>query len=198
MKKKFLTLGLGALLASNTLLYGEAAIPFTGVVFAAEAAVQSAAPAEARTVQGKIANISQKAKTLALSTPDGQFFLMKFTDATILKGVESAADFKEEEAIIALYTTTDGENIATSLEKDVVKLPEGIKEIKTDELAGLLSADKNAVIVDSRPTARFDEGHIPGAVSIPFADLVAKGDEGAKLLAQYQDRQLVFYCGGST
>lgn len=198
MKKKFLQLGLGALLAANTLLYGEAVIPFTGMALAAEAAEQAATPAEAKTIQGKIANISQKAKTIALSTPDGQFFLMKFTDTTILKGVESATEFKVDEAIIALYTTIAGENIATSLEKDVVKLPEGIKEIKTDELAGLLSADKNVVIVDSRPTVRFDEGHIAGAVSIPFADLVAKGDEGAKLLARYQDRQLVFYCGGST
>jgi predicted sulfurtransferase len=198
MKKTFLKLGLGALLATNALLYGEAVVPFTGVVLAAEATGQAATPAEAKTIQGKIANISQKAKTIALSTPDGQFFLMKFTDATILKDVESAADFKEDEAIIALYTISDGENIATSLAKDVVKLPEGIKEIKTDELAGLLSTDKNVVIVDSRPTARFDDGHIPGAVSIPFADLVAKGDEGAKLLAPFQDRQLVFYCGGST
>lgn len=197
MKKTFLKLGLGALLTANALILSEAPLPFTGVVLAADAA-QVSTPTEAKTIQGKIANISQKAKTIALSTKDGEFFLMKFTDATILKGAGSADEFKEDETIIALYTTAGDENIAVSLEKDVVKLPEGIQEIKTEELAGLISAEKNVVIIDSRPAVRYDEGHIPGAVSIPFAELVTMGDEGAKLLAQYQDRQLIFYCGGPT
>lgn len=197
MKKTFLKLGLGALLTATALIQSEAAIPFAGVALAADAATTTT-PAKAQTIQGKIANISQKAKTIALSTKEGEFFLMKFTDATVLKGVGSADEFKEDEAIVALYTTSGGENIATSLEKDVVKLPEGIQEIKTEELAGLLAAEKNLVIIDSRPAVKYDEGHIPGAVSIPFAKLVTMGDEGAQLLARYQDRQLVFYCGGST
>ncbi|EKD39236.1 MAG: sulfur transferase, selenocysteine-containing [uncultured bacterium] len=197
MKKTFLKLGLGALLTATALMQNEAAIPFAGVALAADAATATT-PAESKTIQGKIANISQKAKTIALSTKEGEFFLMKFTDATVLKGAGSADEFKEDEAIIALYTTSGGENIATSLEKDVVKLPEGIQEIKTEELAGLMSAEKNLVIIDSRPAVKYDEGHIPGAVSIPFAKLVTMGDEGAQLLARYQDRQLVFYCGGTT
>lgn len=197
MKKTLMKLGFGALLTANALILSEAVLPFTGFALAADT-VKVAEPAEAKSIQGKIANISQKAKTLALATSEGGFFLMKFTDDTVLKGVGSAAEFKEEEAVVALYTTINGENIATSLEKDVIKLPEGVKEVKTDELVKLLASDKNVVVVDARPTIRYDEGHIPGSVSIPFATLVTMGEEGAKLLAPYQGKHLVFYCGGPT
>ncbi len=197
MKKTLMKLGLSALLTANALILSEAVLPFTGLVLAADPA-KVAEPAEAKSVQGKIANISQKAKTLALSTSDGGFFLMKFTDDTVLKGVGSAAEFKEEEAVIALYTTVNGENIATSLEKDVIKLPEGVKEVKTDELVKLMATDKNVVVVDARPEIKYDEGHIPGSISIPFSTLVTKGEEGAKLFTPYQDKHLVFYCGGPT
>lgn len=196
MKKTILQLGLGGLLAAGALIPGEAMLPFAGVVLAADAPKITAA-AETKTIQGKIANISQKAKTLALATADGQFFLMKFTDATVFKG-GGATDFKEDEAIVAVYAMAGDENIATSIEKDVVKLPEGITEIKTEELAQRLASDDSAVIIDSRPAVRYDEGHIPGALSIPLAKLMAAGDDGAKLLAPYKDRQLIFYCGGST
>ena len=196
MKKTILKLGLGALLAANALIPGEAMLPYSGVILAADTP-KITAPAETKTIQGKIANISQKAKTLALATADGQFFLMKFTDATVFKD-GAATDLKEDEAIVALYTMAGDENIASSIEKDVVKLPEGITEIKTAELAKRLAGDGNAIIIDSRPAVKFDEGHIPGAMSIPLAKLMAAGDDGAKLLAPYQDRQLIFYCGGST
>jgi predicted sulfurtransferase len=197
MKKTLMRLGIGALLTANALILSEAVLPFTGFALAAEPA-KVAEPTEAKSIQGKIANISQKAKTLALATSDGGFFLMKFTDDTILKGVSSAAEFKEEEAVVALYTTVNGENIATSLEKDVVKLPEGVKEVKTDELVKLMANDKNIVVIDARPAIKYDEGHIPGSISIPFATLVTMGEEGTKLFGPYQGNHLVFYCGGPT
>lgn len=197
MRKTILKIGLGALLAAHTLILGEAFLPCSTPLLAAEA-TGTAATAEAKTIQGKIANISQKAKTIALSTADGQFFLMKFTDATTFTGGE-AKDFKEDEAIVAQYAVAEGENIATSIAKDVIKLPEGIKEIKTDELVKLLADDTKALVIDSRPTVKYDEGHIPGAISVPLAKLVSVGEnEAAKLLEKYQDRQLIFYCGGST
>lgn len=123
---------------------------------------------------------------------------MKFTDETELKGVASTKEFKEGEAIIVKYTVANGENIATSLEKALVKLPKGLKEIKTTELIELLKSNKDLVVVDSRPKVKYDESHIRGAISIPYSKLVKMGDDGAKLLDKYKDRQLAFYCGGST
>ena len=197
MKKTFLKLALSALLIPSALVVSETCILTASVVMAADTP-QATVPAESKTIKGKITNISQKAKTIVLSGKDSEFSLLKFTDKTTLKGADSITDFKEDEAIIAIYTQAGGENIATSLEKDVVKLPEGIQEIKTDELAGLIASDKNVVIIDARPDVKYDEGHIPGAVSIPFSKLVAMGDDGAQLFTPFQDKQLIFYCGGST
>jgi predicted sulfurtransferase len=197
MKKGVLRLGLGGLLAANLLLTGNAMIPDFGFVGIAQAATAEAAK-EVQMVKGKITNISQKAKTIALSQKDNSFFLLKFSDDTELKGVTSSREFEVGEAIIVTYKTVNGENLATSLEKSLVKMPKGTKEIKTDDLVDLLAKDKNLVVIDSRPSPRYAEGHIAGAVSIPFSKLTRMGDDGAKLLEKYKDRQLVFYCGGPT
>ncbi|NOR26524.1 MAG: hypothetical protein GQ542_19465 [Desulforhopalus sp.] len=197
MKKTVLKLGLSALLATNLVILSEAMPGAEGFVFAADTA-KAEMQAEAQKVKGKITNISQKAKTIALAKKDKSFFLLKFNDETKLKGIKSTKEFKVGEAIVVNYTTADGENTAVSLEKALVKLPKGIKEIKTKELAELLTSKKDLVVVDARPTIKYDESHIPGAISIPFSKLVRMGDDGAKLLEKYKDRQLVFYCGGTT
>lgn len=197
MKKTVLKLGLSALLAANVLLLSEAVPGINGFVLAADAA-KAEMPADVQTVKGSITNISQKAKTIALTKSDKSFFLLKFSDETKLSGVASTKEFGAGEAIIVKYTTVNGENIASSLEKALVKLPEGLKEIKTNELSDLLAGQKNILVIDSRPQVRYAEGHIPGAISIPYSELIKSGDEGAKLLEKYKDRQLVFYCGGTT
>ncbi len=55
--------------------------------------------------------------------------------------------------------------------------------------------DKNAdmVLIDSRPKRKkFDQGHIPGAVSIPDSQFAKMTDQ----LPQDKNKMLVFYCGG--
>jgi len=196
MKKSILKLGLCALLSVN-LLTGNGAVPgLDSFSFAADAATEK--KAEVTKVSGKISNISQKAKTIALSGKDDTLFFLKFNDETQLKDVESAKDFNVDEAIVAHYKVVGGENIAVSLEKAHVKPPEGVKEVKTDELVKMMADNKDLVIVDARPSVRYDEFHIPGSVSVPFSDLVKMGDAGKTLLEKYMDKQLVFYCGGST
>jgi predicted sulfurtransferase len=197
MKKTVLKLGLGALLASNVFILSEAVPGFDGLVFAADAA-KVETPADAQSIKGKISNISQKAKTIALTKKDNSFFLVKFTDETKLKGIESTKELKADEPILVTYSVVNGENLATSLELVLVTLPAGTKEINTKELAELLKSNKDLLVIDSRPAIKYDESHIPGSLSIPYAKIVKMGDEGAKLLEKYKDRQLVFYCGGST
>lgn len=198
MKKTILKLGLSALLATNLLLLSGMVPEVNSLAFAADAA-KVADAADTQSVKGNITNISQKAKTIALAKSDKSFFLLKFTDDTALKGAASTKEFKEGEAILVKYKEVNGENIATLLEKAVFKLPAGMKEIKTEELAKMLSAGKDdLVVIDARPTAKYDESHIRGAVSIPYSKLVKLGDDGAKLLEKYKDKQLIFYCGGTT
>lgn len=193
MKKSVLKVGLCALVAANMAIIAPAIPVFQGVTFAAEAA-----KSEAKQIKGRITNISQKAKTIALSKKDKSFFLLKFTEDTKLVGVESSKNFKVGEAIKVEYSVVNGENIATSLAKALVKLPKGVKEIKTDALASLIETDKNAVITDARPGVKYAESHLAGSISIPFSKVVKMGDKGNTLFEKYKDKQLVFYCGGPT
>ncbi len=197
MKKTIFKVGLSALLVANMIVLGEAVTSVDPFVHAAST-TKNEVQTEVQKIKGKITNISQKAKTIALAKKDKSFFLVKFSDATVLKGVESSKDFKVGEALVVNYTTAGGENTATSLQKALVKLPEGIKEIKTKELVGLLSSNKDLIVVDARPPIKYSEGHIPGSIFIPYSKLVKLGDEGAKLFDKYKDTQLVFYCGGPT
>lgn len=195
MKKGVLKAGLTSLLAVNILLAGNVIQPGEGIVFAAET---QKAQAEMQMVKGKITNISQKAKTIALSKKDKSFFLLKFSDDTTLKGAASAKEFKVGEAIVVHYTTVGGENLASSLEKAMVKLPKGVTEIKTDELVKLIESNKDLVVIDARPSIVYDESHIASAISIPFSKVVKMGDNASQLFDKYKDKQLVFYCGGPT
>ncbi len=163
------------------------------VVYAAEKA------ATQQKIKGKITNISQKARTIALSTKKEPFFLIKFTENTTLKDMASSKELKTGEAVAISYTTVNGENIASSIQKAVVKLPAGVREIKTGALADILQdPSQEVVVIDARPPKQYEKGHIAGAVSIPYAKLKKAGPNGKKLLAKYTDRQLILYCGGST
>jgi rhodanese-related sulfurtransferase len=56
------------------------------------------------------------------------------------------------------------------------------------------------MLIDSRPAPRYNEGHIPGAVSIPLAEL-ERADRAGKVhprLPAEKDTRLIFYCGGIT
>ena len=54
---------------------------------------------------------------------------------------------------------------------------------------------QNVMIIDSRPKrAKYDKGHIPGAVSIPDS----KFDKMTAQLPGSKDALLIFYCGGPT
>ena len=50
-------------------------------------------------------------------------------------------------------------------------------------------------LVDSRPAARYNQSHLPGAVSIPVPMLEKKQ---AALLPKDKNELIVFYCGGPT
>lgn len=197
MRKKVLHAGLSFLLVTGIVVLGESLSGNNNFVFAKDAG-QVEKKTEQLKVKGKITNISQKAKSIALSKKDKSFFLVKFNDKTTLKGVKSSREFKPGEAILVQYETVNGENIALSLQKAIVKLPKGVKEVKTEELADLLKEKKDIVLIDARPSVKYGENHIAGAISIPFSKVVKKGDEASKLFDKYKGKQLIFYCGGPT
>ena len=52
--------------------------------------------------------------------------------------------------------------------------------------------ERNVIFIDVRSKQWFDEGHIPGAVNIPFGNL--NDDRLAKVVSK--DQEVVFYCYG--
>ena len=70
--------------------------------------------------------------------------------------------------------------------------PEGTG-ISREEVARRL-ADPSLVVVDVRASDLYAEGHIPGAINLPLADLEA----GAARLLPDRERQIAVYCASPT
>lgn len=68
--------------------------------------------------------------------------------------------------------------------------PDDVEAVEREDLLRRV-ADGSAVVLDVRPRAEYDGGHLPGAVHIPIEDLPARIDE---LPA---DREVVAYCRGA-
>nr|WP_321467948.1 rhodanese-like domain-containing protein [uncultured Desulfobulbus sp.] len=155
----------------------------------------SQAAKESGTYAGVVAGVSERAQSLSLTLGkedegEKQVMMLKFDGNT--KGMNLAAKGKP---VKVTYERRGGDLFATEVELKVAKLPEGISEIKTDELKKLIDGKKNLYLVDSRPTGRFNQAHLPGAHSIPLPELKKKQ---AAVLPKDKNTLLVFYCGGIT
>lgn len=142
---------------------------------------------------GSIVGKSDKAKTISISVgKEGQTetMMVKFDDKTT--GVKFAE--KGEAAVIAWEQRGD-DKFATQIKPKLAKLPEGVTEIKVDEMQALASAITPMTLVDARPESRFDQAHLPDAISIPVPKLKSMGEE---VLPADKNQLLVFYCGGPT
>lgn len=65
-----------------------------------------------------------------------------------------------------------------------------VEELTKDELWQRLQRKEKLVVLDVRPREEFEAGHIPGAVSIPLAELRKRVKELPK------SKQIVAYCRG--
>jgi len=144
---------------------------------------------------GKVLGVSKKAKSISIEV-GAKNEMVKFDDKTT--GIEFA---KEGEGAVIKFEERGGDKVATEIKPKVVKLPAGVTEIQTDELAKLLAMGPeggNYFLVDSRPTPRYNEAHLPTAVSLPVTKM--EETEAASLPgdAKLKNTLLVFYCGGPT
>jgi len=163
-----------------------------------EAPVQTPSPQlPTQKVTGKVMGVSQKAGTISVQGESGPE-IFRFTDETWLKDAKSIRAFMKDEAVIITYTEAGGVKTATAIEKKLAKLPDGVPELKPEELAVLVSQGPEAagyLLVDSRPEKRFNSSHIPTAVSIPVPKLK---EDGSKRLPADKNMLVIFYCGGYT
>ncbi|MFA7382340.1 MAG: rhodanese-like domain-containing protein [Desulfurivibrionaceae bacterium] len=166
----------------------------TTPAFAAEPAAATASQ-DTNTYTGKVTGKSNKAKTISIEVK-GKNEFVKFDDKTV--GIEHAV---EGEASIIQFELRGDDRFATSIKPKLASLPEGVKEIKSGELARLIALgpqEGKYLLIDSRPAPRYHEGHIPTAISIPETLLKEKGETALPAEAKGGDIQLIFYCGGPT
>jgi len=186
--RKFLRTLLPALLLAAFFLAGPAS-PTNSVARAEE---KAAAAKEENVYKGAVTGVSNKAKTISIKVGD-KTEMVKFTDDT--QGLEYA---KEGEAAIIEFERRGTDKIATVIKPKLAKLPAGVTEMQPEELAALVALGPeqgNYVLIDSRPAARFEEGAIPTALSMPVPKLEKSGQE---LLPADKGKLLIFYCGGPT
>ncbi|KJR96386.1 MAG: hypothetical protein VR65_28020 [Desulfobulbaceae bacterium BRH_c16a] len=146
--------------------------------------------------QAKIGSISFKAEMLKIDT-EKESYLVKFTDETLLTGADSLRDLMIGQEITIKYHDEGGSLFADSI--DVMKQQSDTETttfITVGELAKLLEQgpqDGTSTLIDSRIESQYDEGHIPGAISLYDGKMKKQPD----LLPKDKNGLLVFYCGGT-
>lgn len=143
--------------------------------------------------KGKVVGKSNLAKTISIEVGKGKqakIMMVKFDDQT--KGVEYAV---KGHAAIITFEKRGNDVYAKVVKQKLAKLPQGVTEIKTEELSALVTNGHKMYLVDSRPASRYGQSHLPGAVSIPVPILKEKQ---AALLPVDKNELLIFYCGGPT
>lgn len=159
----------------------------------AAAPAQTPAKKEALSYKGVVGDVSKKAKTISIAVgPEGktESMLVLFDDKT--QGIEFA---KKGDSVTIVYAMRDQQPVAVSIKPNLAKLPQGVTEIKTPELQGLVDSKADLVLIDARPESRYAQSHLPGAISVSV-EKMAK--EMAAALPKEKDKMLVFYCGGPT
>ena len=116
--------------------------------------------------------------------------MVRFDDQT--EGLEYA---KKGEAAIIRWEQRGDDKYATEIKPKLAKLPEGTSEIQTEELYKMLQDHVPMILADARPAMRYNQGHLPGAVSIPVPLLK---EQKEAVLPNDKNALIVFYCGGYT
>ncbi len=149
------------------------------------------------TVRGTLGARSEKFSTINVEVGN-LVWVVKYDDATTVTGADSIAAIPKGKEIAVEFTgdTKTARAISISV-KQPYTVPEEqkatlpyMKEMvaKGHEAGGYL-------LIDARPAPAYLEGHIPGAVSLPYADFDRMH---SSVLPEDKDKLLIFYCGGDT
>lgn len=186
MQIKKLMLGIPIFLCAGLLVTTSPNLSYAAV----DTGMQATAKQDEPAAKGKILGMSKKARTITVEDKKLGTVMIKFNDATT--GLEFA---KKGEAAIVNYKVAGDDKIATVIKPKLAKLPKGVTEIMPEELAAMINAKTDFMLIDSRPGKPYAAGHIPNAISVPVEKLEK---EGATILADDKNKLLIFYCGGPT
>jgi rhodanese-related sulfurtransferase len=145
----------------------------------------------ADTVKGRIKSVSTKAGTIQLEVKDKPAAVVRFDAKTVIEGASGIDDLNPPDLIEAEFTPGQP---ASRIKKIVFGLPPGV-EIDINEMLAVLQGQRGPYLLgDARPLKRYQEGHVPSAVSTP----AVKAEALLAKLPADKNQLLVFYCGGPT
>jgi hypothetical protein len=154
-------------------------------------------------VRGKLVSASGEFKSLNV-TVGPLVWVVKFGDTLKVKegekfsGAEALKTIPRDREIAVTFTGDENNPVATQVAvKQPYKVP-AEKVVTLEKMQELVAQGPQAgkfTLLDSRPGPMFAEGHIPGAVSLPFAVFKEKA---ASLLPPDKGALVIFYCAGET
>lgn len=147
---------------------------------------------DAKLLRGTLGNLSQKAEIFSINA--GAIWNIKFDDSTKLIGWNAQiGKIPRDKEIAVTFVQKGNELYARSISvKPPARIPPE-KLVNVEQVAEHVEKS-DAVIIDSRPAARFIEGSIPGAINIYDAEF----DKNIDKLPKDKDKLLIFYCAGVT
>jgi rhodanese-related sulfurtransferase len=159
--------------------------------------------AEAGKIGGYFDSVAFKSQSMQIDVGAGSEIVrfdpkaVKIIDAGEAKSAEHLRDVKKRHEVMVQVVEKDGVKFATTVTfKGPIKIaPE--KLANYDMIAKLVAdgPDKaKYTLIDSRPLPRYQEGHIPTAIHLPFIGF----DKFAQRLPKDKSQLVVFYCGGVT
>jgi rhodanese-related sulfurtransferase len=157
---------------------------------------------EPNTVAGYFDNVAFKSQSIQLDLAGTKEIVrfdpksLKVIDAGDAKPVDQLREIKKGHEARIVYAMKDGEKWATTINfKGPIKTPPA-QLVSYEQVAKIVAeGDKaGAVLIDSRPLLRFQEGTIPGAINLPYPSW----DKFVGRLPQDKSRPIVFFCQGVT
>jgi len=143
---------------------------------------------------GNFKSRSNKAKSIQLKI-NNRMELVKYTPDTKVENVPNIKSLKGTIPIRVHYKKVGADKVATEIvAKPKMEVPPE-QLISTEDLAKLVASGPEKggyTLVDSRPGIKFQAGHIPTSLSIPFP----KMKELTGKLPEDKNRLLIFYCEG--
>jgi hypothetical protein len=148
---------------------------------------------QADIITGNFKSRSKKAKSIQVRI-DNRMELLKYTPETTVKNVPSIKKLKAPMTIKVHYKKVGEDLVATEIVvKPKMEVPKDqLMDVKELEKLVAMGPEKgNYTLVDSRPPIKYNAGHIPTSISIPFPKM-KKTDK----LPKDKNQLLIFYCEG--
>lgn len=143
---------------------------------------------------GNFKSRSNKAKSIQLKI-NNRMELVKYTAETTVENVPNIKALKGTIPIRVHYKQVGADKVATQIvAKPKMDVPKD-QLMSTEELAKLVAQGPEKggyTLVDSRPGIKYQGGHIPTAISIPFPKMKEMKDK----LPKDKNQMLIFYCEG--